>query len=94
MRLEKDYKTFRRAVLKRDGYKCQMPNCSARKRLVVHHILPYSRYKSLRTDSSNGISLCRKCHKTVNGKEMIYANLFLTIVGQNENKKTRNKRGV
>lgn len=90
MRLEPDYKIFRNRVKNRDKHKCQMPGCSRRKRLVVHHIRPYAKYPTLRTDPNNGITLCRKCHAKVYGKEGQYAPLFLTIVKQNANKKTRN----
>ena len=90
MRLEPDYKSFRYTVKNRDGHQCQMPGCTHKKRLIVHHIRPYAKYPSLRTDPNNGITLCRKCHKKVYKKEGQYAPLFLTIVNQNENKKTRN----
>lgn len=89
-RLDPDYKDFRRKVLKRDNYTCQMPYCNSKHSLVVHHIVSYAKSHILRTDPNNGITLCRKCHKLTFGKEKTYASLFLTIIAQNENKKTRN----
>lgn len=65
-RNEPGYASFRRAVLSRDGYKCQM--CGATKNLHVHHIKPYSEYKDGRTDPNNGITLCAKCHRKVHSK--------------------------
>lgn len=79
-RLDQDYKNFRRAVLQRDKHTCQMPGCGAKKGLVVHHIKLYSKFRSIRTDPSNGITLCRKCHKMTFGKEKRYASLFLSII--------------
>ena len=32
------YKDFRKSVLKRDKFKCQMPGCKNKKNLQVHHI--------------------------------------------------------
>jgi hypothetical protein len=50
---------IRRAVYKRDGYKCAMCNCGGK--LHCHHIIPVriSHDNSL----SNLVSLCPKCHK-------------------------------
>lgn len=54
-----EYKIWRSKVINRDK-KCQ--KCGSRKRLVAHHILNYSEYPSLRTEVSNGITLCKTCH--------------------------------
>jgi len=54
-------KKFRKQVLKRDDYVCQM--CFTRKILEVHHIKSYYKYPELRWKVSNGISLCHKCHR-------------------------------
>ena len=80
------YKEWRRKVLRRDSYKCQMPGCKRRgKRMQVHHIQKWSSASSLRYDASNGITLCGDCHNEVNGKEEMYIRLFYNIIQRNEN---------
>ena len=80
------YKEWRRKVLRRDSYKCQMPGCKRRgKRMQVHHIQKWSSASSLRYDASNGITLCWDCHNEVNGKEEMYIRLFYNIIKINEN---------
>ena len=85
---KRDYKDpryieFRKAVLKRDHYKCQMPSCSSKARLQIHHIIRYADNILLRFTISNGITLCRKHHDSIKGKEAYYAELFLKIVKRN-----------
>lgn len=77
------YKKFRVNVLKRDKFKCQM--CSSKKRLNVHHIIKWSLASSLRYDTSNGITLCNYCHKSISGKEAAYVSYFNEIVRRNSN---------
>lgn len=59
-----EYKMFRENVLERGGYTCQLCGCSE-DIMHVHHIKPYSIYTELRTEPSNGITLCPKCHREV-----------------------------
>jgi 5-methylcytosine-specific restriction endonuclease McrA len=82
-RLDPDYQDFRRKVLRRDKYTCQMPNCGKKHSLVIHHIIPYAKCYALRTDVNNGITLCKACHKCTFRKEQMYAHLFLTIINGN-----------
>lgn len=77
------YIEFRKAVLKRDHYKCAMPSCSSKRRLQVHHIIRYADNFLLRTKIGNGITLCRKHHDMIKGKESFYIELFLSIVKRN-----------
>tara|TARA_R100000008_G_scaffold79226_1_gene60780 strand:+ start:423 stop:704 length:282 start_codon:yes stop_codon:yes gene_type:complete len=80
------YKDWRKKVLNRDSYKCQMPGCKRKgRRMQVHHIQKWSTASSLRFEVSNGITLCWDCHKEVNGKEAIYSGLFYGIVQRNDN---------
>lgn len=56
-----EYVEWRSAVYKRDNYTCQ--KCGKRGgTLNAHHIIPFSKDKSLRFEVSNGITLCEKCH--------------------------------
>ena len=57
------YSEFRKAVRKRDGHKCMYPGCDSTKSLHVHHIRKWASYPSLRYDVTNGITLCKKCHR-------------------------------
>lgn len=56
----KEYKEFRKSILKRDNYKCQM--CGSDFRLQVHHIKSKSKYPELIMDKNNCITLCLICH--------------------------------
>lgn len=73
---------FRAKVIKRDKGKCRMPGCNKRFK-HVHHIFPYSKYPSLRFDSSNGVCLCFEHHKVVTRKESYYIDMFLKIINEN-----------
>lgn len=89
------YKSFRRKVLLRDGYKCQFPGCGKKKYgLQVHHIIPWSSSHALRYEVSNGICLCRSCHEKIFGYEHIWMKVFYEAIKRNENNKRykRNKR--
>lgn len=76
------YKAWRSAVRKRDGHKCQWPNCGAKKKLQVHHILKWATHPTLRYDERNGITLCRKHHDKINKKEEFYIVMFKTILSK------------
>lgn len=58
----KEYYDFIKLVLKRDKYKCKVCNKDNCK-LEVHHLDGYEWCKEKRTDVSNGITLCKNCHK-------------------------------
>lgn len=56
-----EYKEWRYEVFKRDNYRCV--SCGANSNtLEAHHILPFAKYKKLRTDINNGVTLCKKHH--------------------------------
>ena len=60
------------SVYKRDWYTCacckqRKDNNGKYKKINAHHIKNYRRYKKLRTDLSNGITLCEKCHQKFHG---------------------------
>lgn len=81
------YREFRRIVLKRDKYCCQMPGCKRRSRLQVHHIIRYSDSGYGRLNPDNGVTLCIQHHEEIKDKEGHYAKLFLDIVNKNNQKK-------
>lgn len=75
------YKTWRKTVFARDGYKCRMPDCDGSERyLEAHHIERWSEFPELRYEMTNGITLCKKCHNKTKGKEKEYRLLFLYII--------------
>ena len=74
------YAEWRKRVLARDKYKCQMPSCKRKKGLQVHHIRKWSSASTLRFEIDNGITLCYGCHKEVTNNETFYESLFHQIV--------------
>lgn len=55
------YYSWRMSVYKRDKYTCQI--CGERdKRVNAHHIEGYGSNPELRTEVSNGVTLCDDCH--------------------------------
>lgn len=54
---------WRRFILERDGWKCLM--CSARDRLVAHHIFRRAVFPQAQFQTGNGVTLCRGCHCVV-----------------------------
>lgn len=57
-----EYTSWRKSVLERDDYTCQRCNKTESK-LEVHHIKSFKHYLKSRTEVSNGITLCKECHK-------------------------------
>jgi ribosomal protein S14 len=56
-----EFRSLRKEIRKRDGYKCRMCGCSQEKNnrgLQVHHI-DYNKYN---IEPNNLITLCNKCH--------------------------------
>jgi hypothetical protein len=82
----RQHKVWKAAVLKRDGFKCQFPNCNCKKPLQIHHIQRYADFPTLRFEISNGITLCKIHHKQITGMEMIYQPFFMQVVNNNQTK--------
>ena len=57
-----EYKSWVQAVFARDGYTCQKTGVKGG-RLVAHHIKNFSKYKELRIDIDNGITLSVESHE-------------------------------
>ena len=65
------WRQLRSAVLERDGHKCQ--KCGAGntgpRSIHTHHIQEWLKHPNRRFDIDNIVTLCRKCHEWVHGKE-------------------------
>ena len=75
------YIKWRNNVLNRDNYTCQL--CGKTKDetiLNVHHIERYADNEELRTDVSNGITLCYECHKKVFNREEEFEEYFKQLI--------------
>ncbi len=61
-----EYKQFRRDILKRDNYTCQICGDRTKKGhkilLQIDHIQPFSLFLELRMDKNNVRTVCRPCH--------------------------------
>ena len=62
-----EYTQFIKRVLARDNYTCK---CCGRKThdIEVHHLDGYNWCEEKRTDDTNGITLCKKCHDNFHSK--------------------------
>lgn len=60
-----EYKDWRLSVFKRDGFACVGCGDNRGGNLQAHHILSFTKYPNLRLDVSNGVTLCRLCHKKI-----------------------------
>lgn len=74
------YIEWRTNVYKRDGFKCQWPNCNMKQKLNAHHIKNWAEFPGLRFVIENGITLCRYHHDMIKGMEEAYASTFMRIV--------------
>ena len=54
---------IRKLCFEVDGWECQ--RCGSTESLICHHILGYTRYKTLGNDLANVITFCKECHQWV-----------------------------
>lgn len=62
-----NYNSWRRRVKRRDDAVCR--KCNVSYNLHVHHIRPLRKYPEFALAIENGLTLCEKCHKKLQGKE-------------------------
>jgi hypothetical protein len=75
-----EYKAWRLAVYKRDKFTCRFSGCRSTRGINAHHIRRWADFPELRFVVSNGITLCKKHHGLVTGKEDDYMQMFLLII--------------
>lgn len=80
MQFSTDHK-WKQAVLRRDDYTCQVPNCGAQTNLDAHHIQTRRQRPDLRRVLSNGVTLCRGHHNYFHGRNDEWQR-FLAILAQ------------
>lgn len=68
------YKAWRLAVFKRDGFACV--TCGMGGRLQAHHIHPWRSTPDRWFDVTNGITLCGPCHRAIGSDEAAFADRF------------------
>ncbi len=82
-RNDQKYRNWKDAVLARDGFVCQFPNCQEKQKLEVHHIKRWTDSAHLRHEIFNGITLCKKHHASIQGQEKFWEIPFFEIVKAN-----------
>ena len=77
------YLRIRKQILERDNNKCVV--CQSNIKLEVHHIIEKKKNIFLAFDQNNLITLCKKCHISIRGKEENYIGYFDDIVAKRMN---------
>lgn len=60
---------WRKEVFERDKFMC-LKCGQIGGQLNAHHLKSYKKYKKLRYEINNGITLCKKCHKEIHKKKI------------------------
>lgn len=77
------YRRVRKQVLALDGYKCVL--CPSDVKLESHHIIEKGKNPALIWDVTNMVTLCKKCHCKIRGKEEAFVGIFDVIVDKRAN---------
>lgn len=64
-RYTSEYKKWKAEVLERDNYTCTCCGLVQNEKLEVHHIESFSENEELRTELSNGMTMCAGCHSVL-----------------------------
>ena len=59
-------------------WQCRL--CGSKENIEAHHIHPLRSHFQKRFEIANGITLCRKCHRIIFGKELLIANKLEEII--------------
>lgn len=74
-----EWKSWRSSVFTRDNFTCI--DCGAHGVYVEpHHIIPLKQSLSRAFDITNGITLCRPCHKKTMGKELRLSRTYFSLL--------------
>lgn len=84
-----EYNEWVVGIHKKCDYTCFLCEVRGAPNLHAHHIVPYSKEERLRTDLSNGVTLCRECHLAYHRN---YALDEVNLDTLNAFKETLNKR--
>lgn len=76
----KNYLEWKLSVYERDNRTCQLCHTNVGHVGNAHHILPKRDRPDLIFALDNGITLCSKCHSSLNGKEYNYVDTFIDIL--------------
>jgi 5-methylcytosine-specific restriction endonuclease McrA len=66
-RMSLDGRLWRKKILARDRGLCRI--CLSPRRVEAHHILSFTTHPETRWELSNGITLCRDCHKQIHRQQ-------------------------
>jgi len=61
LQMSRDWALWREDVFKRDDYACRV--CGSKEHIEPHHIIPKTMRLDLIFEVSNGLTLCKECHK-------------------------------
>jgi hypothetical protein len=76
-RASPEYKRWVKMVLRRDHYRCQI--CGSAANLNAHHIKHFVNNPKLRTEISNGLTLCESYHREEHKKERILNKMLQNV---------------